>query len=111
MKRSAFSRAVWIALPPTLLTYANVVVFTNLGTWIYFMVVFGILFGAFTTIVALNEPGLALGGRWLCPQRLTVFGDSGSVLVRSGRGTRDLSWLRTRHGDRLGIPHCSSPGD
>ena len=60
-KRSAFSRAVWITLPPTLLTYANVVVFTNLGTWIYFMVVFGILFGAFTTIVALNEPGLALG--------------------------------------------------
>ena len=59
--RISHSRAVWITLPPILLTYANVVMFTNLGTWIYFMVVFGILFGAFTIIVALNEPGTSLG--------------------------------------------------
>ena len=56
----AFSRAVWITLPPLLLAYANIMVFTNLGAWMYFMVVFGILFGAFTIIVALNEPGMAL---------------------------------------------------
>ena len=56
----AFSRAVWITLPPLLLAYASIMVFTNLGAWMYFMVVFGILFGAFTTIVALNEPGMAL---------------------------------------------------
>ena len=56
----AFSRAVWITLPPILLAYASIMVFTNLGAWMYFMVVFGILFGAFTIIVALNEPGMAL---------------------------------------------------
>ena len=56
----AFSRAVWITFPPLLLAYASIMVFTNLGAWMYFMVVFGILFGAFTTIVALNEPGMAL---------------------------------------------------
>ena len=56
----AFSRAVWITLPPLLLAYASIAVFTNLGAWMYYMVVFGILFGAFTIIVALNEPGMAL---------------------------------------------------
>ena len=56
----AFSRAVWLTLPPLLLAYASIMVFTNLGAWMYFMVVFGILFGAFTIIVALNEPGMAL---------------------------------------------------
>ena len=55
-----FSRAVWITLPPILLAYATFVVFTNLGVWMYFMVVFGILFAAFTLIVALNEPGMTL---------------------------------------------------
>ncbi len=58
--RSAFSHAVWATLPPLLFVYANIVVFTNLGAWIYFMVVFGILFGAFMTIIALNEPDLVL---------------------------------------------------
>ena len=60
-ERSAFERAVWTTLPPILFTYFSVSVFTNLGTWISFMVIFGILFGAFTTIVALNEPGVSLG--------------------------------------------------
>ena len=56
----SFSRAIAITLPPILLAYASLAVFTNLGVWIYFMSVFGILFGAFTIIVALNEPGIAL---------------------------------------------------
>ncbi len=60
-ERSAFERAVWTTLPPILFTYFSVSVFTNLGAWISFMVIFGILFGAFTTIVALNEPGVSLG--------------------------------------------------
>ena len=59
-QRNAFFRAVWITLPPLLFVYANIVVFANLGAWIYFFVVFGILFGAFTTIVALNEPDFVL---------------------------------------------------
>lgn len=56
----AYSRAVWATLPPLLFVYANIFMFTNLSNWIYFMVVLGILFGAFTIIVALNSPGPAL---------------------------------------------------
>ena len=59
--RSALTRAVFITLPPTLFVYINIILFTNVGGWIYFMVVFGVMFGAFTAIVAFNEPGLNLG--------------------------------------------------
>ena len=58
--RSAFSRAVWTTLPPLLFTYVSISIFTSLGAWISLMVVFGVLFGTFTTIVALNQPGMAL---------------------------------------------------
>ena len=58
---STFSRAVWITLPPLLFAYASIVVFTNLGVWMSFMVVYGILFGTFTTIVALSDPEMSLG--------------------------------------------------
>ena len=58
--QSAFTRAVWTTLPPILFVYANILAFTNLGAWISFMIIFVILFGAFTTIVALNEPGMQL---------------------------------------------------
>ena len=58
---SALTRAVFIALPPILFVYVNIVVFTNVGGWVYFMIVFGVMFGAFTAIIALNEPGLKLG--------------------------------------------------
>ena len=60
-KGGTFSRAVWITLPPLLFAYASIVVFTNLGVWMSFMVVYGVLFGTFTTIVALNDPGMSLG--------------------------------------------------
>ena len=58
--RSVFERAVWTTLPPLLFTYISISLATNLGGWYFFMVVFGILFGTFTAIVALNEPGMAL---------------------------------------------------
>ena len=60
VRGGAFSRAVSTTLPPILLAYASIAVFTNLGAWLSFMIIFGILFGAFTTIVALSEPGVAL---------------------------------------------------
>ena len=59
-ERNAFFHAVWTTLPPLLFVYANLFVFTNLGAWMFFLVIFGILFGAFTIIVALNEPGFSL---------------------------------------------------
>ena len=60
-RRSAFESAVWTTLPPLLSTYISIFIFTNLGAWISFMVIFVIMFGAFTTIVALSEPGISLG--------------------------------------------------
>ena len=59
-RRSAFERAVWTTLPPILFTYVSISILTNLGAWISFMAIFVVLFGAFTTIVALNEPGVSL---------------------------------------------------
>lgn len=59
--QNAFVRAVWITLPPLLLVYVNIIFFTNMGACIFFMIVFGVLFGAFTAIIALNEPGMKLG--------------------------------------------------
>ena len=56
----ALSRAAWITLPPLLFAWANIVVFTNLGAWMYFLIIFGILFGAFTIIIALDESEAAL---------------------------------------------------
>ena len=55
-RTNAYSRAVWATLPPILFTYVSVAVFANLGSWISLMVIHGILFGAFTVIVALNDP-------------------------------------------------------
>ena len=57
----ALSRAAWVTLPPLLFAWANIVVFTNLGAWVYFLMVFGVLFGAFTIIIALDESDAALG--------------------------------------------------
>ncbi len=57
---STFSNAVWITLPPMLFAYVSMVVFTNLAIWMSFTVVYGVLFGAFMTIVALNDPGMVL---------------------------------------------------
>lgn len=59
--RGAFTRAVFITLPPILFVYVNIIIFTNFGGWIYFMIVFGVMFGAFAAIVAFNEAGLKLG--------------------------------------------------
>ena len=59
-QKGALSRAVWVTLPSLLFAYANMVVFTNLGAWMYFLIIFGILFGAFTIIVALDESESAL---------------------------------------------------
>ena len=57
---NAFTRAVFTTLPPILFVYVNIIVFTNMGAWIYFMIVFGVMFGAFTAVVALSSPGQKL---------------------------------------------------
>ena len=59
-RRSAFQRAAWTTLLPLLFTYVSISIVANLGAWVFFMEVFGILLGAFTIIVALNEPGMAV---------------------------------------------------
>ena len=60
-ERGLLSRAVWITLPPLLFPVVNLALFGNLGVWMYVLVVFGVLFGAFATIVALDESGSASG--------------------------------------------------
>ena len=58
--RSTLSRALWTTLPPLVFVYVILLATTNLGNYIHFMYILGILFLAFTTIVALNEPGMTL---------------------------------------------------
>ena len=60
-KRTILSRGVWVTLPPILFTYFSILIFTNLGAWISFMIILGALFGAFTIIVSLSEPGMVVG--------------------------------------------------
>ncbi len=58
--RSAFARALWSTLPPLAFVYVVLVVSTNLGNYVHFTYIYGVLFLAFATIVALNEPGMTL---------------------------------------------------
>ena len=46
-RRSAFQRAAWTTLLPLLFTYVSISIVANLGAWVFFMEVFGILLGAF----------------------------------------------------------------
>ena len=52
---TASGRALWIAFPPVAFVYLCVLVFSNAGAWIFFLIVLGILFGAFWGIIAIRD--------------------------------------------------------
>ena len=108
-RHSAFQRVVWTTLPPLLLTYISLSVFTNLGAWISFLVILAVLFGAFTTILALNEPGISLGDEvFVLKAAIPVI--DGSVFVRRCWDARGL--CGHRYGaDRRTSPYYSSARD
>ena len=74
-RRSAFERAFWTTLPPILFAYVSIGIVISLGGWNFFTIVYGILLGAFTTIVALNEPDMELGdGAFVLKAAIAVIG-------------------------------------
>lgn len=86
--RNAFSRAILVTLPPILFVYLNIVVFTNFGAWLYFMIVLGVMFGAFAAIVGLNEleekltgDGFALKSTVLIIVILCSIGVTGLIIM------------------------------
>ena len=56
----AFARAAWTTLPPCLFVYVNMLLFANVGAWIFFLITLGVIFGAFTAILAFRDPRAAL---------------------------------------------------
>ncbi len=56
----AFARAAWTTLPPCLFVYANILLFANVGAWIFFLITLGVIFGAFTAILAFGDRRVAL---------------------------------------------------
>lgn len=55
-----YMRAVWIVIPPALFVYVHLVVFSNVGAWIYFLMVLGVMSGALVVITALRDPATVL---------------------------------------------------
>ena len=56
----AFARAAWTTLPPCLFVYANMLLFANVGAWIFFLITLGVIFGAFTAILAFRDRRVTL---------------------------------------------------
>ena len=60
LRTHAYLRAVGTTLPPMLFVYAIAIIISSHSMWIYNLIVFGILFGAFTAIMAFNDPDVQL---------------------------------------------------
>ena len=55
-----YIRAVWIVVPPAAFVYVHLVVFSNIGAWIYFLMILGVMSGALVVITALRDPQTVL---------------------------------------------------
>ena len=60
-RKSAYSRAAWIVLPPIAFVYAFLLAFSNVGFWIVGLALFTLLAGVFTTLVVLRDPEISVG--------------------------------------------------
>ena len=61
--RAPYERAVFTTLPSMLFVYVNTVLFSNTGSWIYFLIVLTVLFGALACIIALRDEEVRLSER------------------------------------------------
>ena len=59
-ERKAYRRAAWVVLPPLAFVYVNLLVFSNVGAWIYLSAVFSVLAGVFITLAALRDEDVSL---------------------------------------------------
>ena len=54
-ERRAYARSGWVVLPPLAFVYCTQVLFSNVGGWIYFLILMTVLAGVFTALVVLRE--------------------------------------------------------
>ena len=55
-----YERAVFTTLPSMLFVYVNTVIFSNTGSWIYFLIVLTVLSGALVSIIAFQDDEVRL---------------------------------------------------
>ncbi len=92
-RRSVYSRAAWIVLPPIAFVYAFILAFANVGIWILGLVLLVPLAGAFITLVVLRDREVSIG-EWdrkflLCTTVAVVI-----VLSVIGLATILLAWMQ-----------------
>ena len=71
-----YMRSVGITLPPIISVYAFILLFGNLGGWIFYLAILGTLFAAFTVILAFSAPDIHWSERkvkWATPVVLQVI--------------------------------------
>ena len=71
-----YMRSVGITLPPIISVYIFILLFSNPGGWMYYLAILGTLFGAFTVIVAFNDPDAYWSehkAKWAPPVALQVI--------------------------------------
>ena len=59
-EEKAYKRATWVVLPPLGLVYACILVLSNIGAWIEYLVLLTVLAGVFTTLAVLRDKEVSL---------------------------------------------------
>ncbi len=115
---SASGRALFIAFPPIAFVYLCMLTFSNSGAWIFFLIVLGILFGAFWGIIAIRdhdvEPPMwvaqfILAAVAVMIMLLTTFGVAGMLVTYMDPSTitaadHSMIWSWETDFDALGYP-------
>ena len=60
-RRSVHSRAAWIVVPPIAFVYAFILVFSNVGIWIFGLILLTLSAGAFVTLMVLRDDDVSIG--------------------------------------------------
>jgi hypothetical protein len=92
-RKSVYSRATWIVVPPIAFVYAFILVFSNVGIWIFGLVLLTLSAGAFITLMILRDDDVSIGD-WdrkflLCTTVAVVI-----VLSVIGLATILVAWMQ-----------------
>ena len=92
-RKSVYSRAAWIVVPPIAFVYAFILVFSNVGIWIFGLILLTLSAGAFITLVILRDDDVSVGD-WdrkflLCTTVAVVI-----VLSVIGLATILVGWMQ-----------------
>ena len=80
---NVYQRAAWTAFPPLIVVYIFTLLFSCLGTWIYLLLVFSIMGGTITAILAMQDKEMKFN---IWEKRLLLQGAVGTILVLTAIG-------------------------